>query len=152
MRFPYVAVVSVVPPRLRPSLRLPLHDTDTPMRFHFHFHVERSSSGGLAEEQLPHVWDRVGIAPQVENEPEERDAMAWLVDDEMMRQWEEGQQRGRGDYEATRGEGAPCTRTCGGANTHEEDGGRQKRSEAKKKKKKTRKREGGRGRPEVAVA
>ena len=50
--------------------------------------VGRSSSGGLAGEPFQQVgqsWD----CSQVEKEPGERDAMDWLVDDEMMRQREE---------------------------------------------------------------
>ena len=48
--------------------------------------VERGSSGVLAEEPFQHVkesWD----CSQVENEPEERSAMDWLMNDEIMRRW-----------------------------------------------------------------
>ena len=50
--------------------------------------VERGSSGVLAEEPFQHVkesWD----CSQVENEPEERSAMDWLMNDEIMRRWSE---------------------------------------------------------------
>ena len=50
--------------------------------------ADRSSGGGVAEEPLQHVghsWD----CPQVESELDERDATDWLMDDEMIRQWEE---------------------------------------------------------------
>ena len=49
--------------------------------------VDSTTSGVLADEPLQHVnqsWD----CSQVENEPE-RAAMNWLMDDEMMRHWEE---------------------------------------------------------------
>ena len=49
--------------------------------------VGRSSSGGLAEEPFQHVGQSLDCS-QVENDPEEKDAADWLMDDEM-RQWEE---------------------------------------------------------------
>ena len=48
--------------------------------------VERGSSSVLAEEPFQHVkqsWD----CSQVENEPEERYAMDWLMNDESMKRW-----------------------------------------------------------------
>ena len=50
--------------------------------------VERSKSSILVGEPYQHVnqsWD----CSQVENEPEERDAIDWLMDVAMIRQWEE---------------------------------------------------------------
>ena len=50
--------------------------------------VTRSSSGGLAAEPLKHVsqsWD----CPQKREQPEVADAMDWLMDNEMMRHWED---------------------------------------------------------------
>ena len=65
----------------------------------------------------------------MENESEERDAMDWLLDDNV-EALETGKSRGRGKYrkekrrqEATRGEGAECTRTCGITSADEEEGG-----------------------------
>ena len=48
----------------------------------------RSSSAGLAEEPFQHV-DESSDCTQVGDEPEESDAMDWLMDDEMMRPWRE---------------------------------------------------------------
>ena len=54
--------------------------------------VDRSSSSVLAGEPFQHViqnWD----SSQVEYEPEERDAMDWLMDDEIMKQSNEKRSR-----------------------------------------------------------
>ena len=50
--------------------------------------TERSCGGDVAEEPFQCVgpsWD----CSQMEDESEERDAMDWLMDDELMGQWEE---------------------------------------------------------------
>ena len=56
--------------------------------------VERGSGGDGGEESFQYVnqsWD----CSQVENELEERDAMDWLMDDEMVKQCEEVAKEGR---------------------------------------------------------
>ena len=77
----------------------------------------------MAEEPCQHAG-----GSKVENEPEERDAMDWLLDDNV-EALETGKSRGRGKYrkekrrqEATHGEGAECTRTCGITSADEEEG------------------------------
>ena len=97
---------------------------------------ERSSSGGVAEEPCQHAgqsWD----CSQVENELEERAAMNWPLDDEMMRPWEEVS-KDEDEITVKRSEGGrlhmdrgtTCTRPCGGASTHEEEGGAQGEEES----------------------
>ena len=59
--------------------------------------VERGSCGALAEELFQHVnqcWD----CSQVENEPKERDVMDWVMDYDMIRQWEEVSKKRREVY------------------------------------------------------
>ena len=50
--------------------------------------AERGSGGDVADEPFQHLgqsWD----CSQMEDELEERDATDWIMDDEMIRQWEE---------------------------------------------------------------
>ena len=57
----------------------------------------------------------------------ERDAMVWLMDDELMRQWKEATKDDdeitvkKRRQKATSGESAECTRTCGRAGSNEEE-------------------------------
>ena len=77
-----------------------------------------STTGGV----LVGKWRRSVMLKeaQMENEPEERDAMEWLMYDDLMRQWEEISKyqekitlKKSGRREATGREGAKCTKRKG---------------------------------------
>ena len=67
-------------------------------------------------------WD----CSKVDNELEERDAMDWLKDGELMRQWEKVNKEMCG-RKAASGESEERTRTPGGASTKEEKGAKARR-------------------------
>ena len=57
--------------------------------------LKRGSGGDFAAEPFQHLgqsWD----CSQIEDELGERDAMDWLMNDEVMRQWDEVSKEGRG--------------------------------------------------------